>query len=161
MTIDELSLYWLAGVLEGDGSFLEGKVYNDYKPLIMCTMTDEDVIARIASLLEVGYHAAHHTDKRAIERGWKQPYATKVSGERAVRLMKQLRPLMGQRRQSEIDRAVASYQGDRRKVVTPEQIEEIRERIHNGESPLKLAKEYKISKSLAYMIKDGYEHRRV
>jgi hypothetical protein len=67
-------------------------------------MTDEDVIQRIAAMFGVGY-----TKPKSRKVHWKQTYRCWVRGARAVEWMIKLRPLMGRRRQGQIDRAIASY----------------------------------------------------
>ena len=96
--------FWLAGLLEGEGCFGNGPPSQPNLPHISIQMTDEDVIRRVASIWGVSYfkhrpRLAHH----------KPCFATKIRGEKAVEWMIRLRPHMGVRRQSQIDKAVASY----------------------------------------------------
>lgn len=155
MEIDELTLHWLAGLLEGEGSFVAGVPANPTKPIIALQMTDEDVVAKVAAIFQVKYHRVDMSH----EKGWRDTYRLRIAGKKAVSVMKLLRPLMGERRQGQIDKALACYNGDTRKVITPEQIEAIRSRSQNGENVLTLAREYGISKSLAYAIRNGYRHK--
>lgn len=74
-------------------------------------------------------------------------------------MMLLLRPLMGRRRQVQIAEALASYREDTRRVLTVEQLEELRRRALNGENVLELANEYGISNSLAYHIRNGYTYK--
>lgn len=155
MEIDELTLHWLAGLLEGEGSFTAGIPANPAKPIISLQMTDEDVVAKVAAIFQVKYHQVEMNH----EKGWRDTYRLRIAGKKAVAVMKLLRPLMGERRQGQIDKALACYNGDTRKVITLEQIEDIRNRSQNGENVLTLAREYGISKSLAYAIRNGYTHK--
>jgi hypothetical protein len=155
--IDELTLHWLAGLLEGEGSFCAGIPARPYSPLIIIKMTDEDTISKVASLFKVKYHLS--TPERYREKGWKSAYSVRITGKHAVQWMVLLRPLMGKRRQSQIDKAIACYQEDTRKVLSSLQMEELRQRALNGENVLKLATEYGISKSLAYYIRNGYTYK--
>jgi hypothetical protein len=157
MQIDDLTLHWLAGLLEGEGSFVPGTPSQPNHPRIHIKMTDEDVIAKVADIFGTRY--AKSGTKRSIEHGWKQAYTAKISSRPAVKWMGLLRPLMGKRRQGQIDRAVASYEDKWFRALTDQQIEELRVRALNGESPFHLAKEYGISKTLAYYIKDGYNYK--
>ena len=50
-------LYWLAGLLEGEGSFMRGPPSRPNMPAIAIQMTDEDVIQRVAQLWAVCYTA--------------------------------------------------------------------------------------------------------
>jgi len=156
--LDELTLHWLAGLLEGEGSFCVGLPSNPGAPFIHVNMADEDVIAKLGGIFEVHYHVS--CPKRYREKGWRQAFSVRLTGKRAVELMTLLRPLMGQRRQRQLDRAIADYKGDNRRALTDEQIEEIRRRSQDGENVLELAKEFRISKSLAYYIRSGYIYKR-
>lgn len=108
--ITPLDLAWLAGILEGEGSFIvnsrtrtpkNGEPWKQVDVRVQINMTDEDVISRVAHLIGRNYR----TDATPVSRGHKIKYATEISGHRAVLLMQHLRPLMGRRRQKQIDRA--------------------------------------------------------
>jgi hypothetical protein len=69
-------------------------------------MTDRDVIDRVGvlfnrSVLSLRAREAHH----------KPPLVTTIKGTPAVEVMRKIRPLMGQRRQRQIDQAIASWHG--------------------------------------------------
>lgn len=96
-------IHWLAGLLEGEGSFMAGPPSAPNRPRITVTMTDEDVIARIADLWDQSYFPEKPRPGR------KPTYRVALRGQRAVALMKELRPLMGERRQSQIAAALSSY----------------------------------------------------
>ena len=115
-------LYWLAGWLEGEGSFI-GKSGNQTKCTIQAACTDEDVIARVATLFESPYVKSN---RRSTDRShWKDVYRTTLHGERAKILMLTLSPLMGKRSQEQIKKAVDSYQPSKYKF-TKELIAEIK-----------------------------------
>lgn len=97
-------LYWLAGLLEGEGSFLSGPPSRPFSPSVSICSTDRDVIDRVASIF--GTSVAIVSVKRSIEHGWKQPYSTRTRGYNAAVLMRVLRPLMSERRQKQIDHAL-------------------------------------------------------
>ena len=44
--------YWLAGILEGEGTFMSGPPSQPNSPIVRTCMTDRDVVARAALLLE-------------------------------------------------------------------------------------------------------------
>lgn len=52
--ISERSLYWLAGLLEGEGSFMKGPPSSPGLPVIRMVMIDRDVVERAASMLGCG-----------------------------------------------------------------------------------------------------------
>src|SRR4051812_29330710 len=104
MNIDSCELYWLAGLLEAEGSFLHGSPSDLRIPCIRIQMTDEDIIARVAQLFGVKYHKTPLKEER-----FKTPYAAMLKGTRAAALMQQLHPLMSQRRQTQIECALQDY----------------------------------------------------
>jgi len=100
-------LHWLAGLLEGEGCFAWQKsTKNRYQykyPRISLTMTDKDIVARVASLFDVrclGPYGPYGKLHRGHVR--KVVYSTQLYGPRAVSLMRRLYPLMGRRRSSKI-----------------------------------------------------------
>ncbi len=99
---------WLAGLLEGEGSFFSlrssvgGKVYR--YPVITVAMTDRDVITRVAELFGNGvYHMPSKNPNRLDQ------FRAQISGEGAVEWMKALRPWMGARRGAKIDELLKAW----------------------------------------------------
>jgi len=97
-------LHWLAGLLEGEGSFMTGPPSSPGLPVLAVNMTDHDVMARLGSIFERKVHVVRPRNER-----WRTSYQVRVHGREAVRWMRLLRPLMGIRRRAQIDRALASY----------------------------------------------------
>lgn len=48
--ISNEDLHWLAGLLEGEGSFLKGPPSAPRHPVVALQMTDEDVVSRVAAM---------------------------------------------------------------------------------------------------------------
>jgi hypothetical protein len=97
-------LHWLAGLLEGEGSFLKGPPSAPGLPVISLQMTDEDVVARVARMFgrtPSSWQAPHDR--------WQRTFITRATGAKAVAWMHALHPLMGNRRRQQIDEAMASY----------------------------------------------------
>lgn len=105
-------LAWLAGLLEGEGSFavirnhVRGRTY-EY-PQIVVTMTDQDVIERVAhlfgnSVYHLGVPKSHDNRARLPQ------YRAQVSGASAAAWMRRLLPLMGARRGRRIQEVLDSY----------------------------------------------------
>lgn len=102
-------LYWLAGWLEGEGCFKMGKhsrqaKFKFYKtvyqsPGIEAVTTDEDIANRAATLM--GANKIRLPARLNLR--LKQVYAFGVYGDKALALMRQLRPYMGSRRGGKID----------------------------------------------------------
>jgi hypothetical protein len=85
---------------------------------------------------------------------WKPIYMTTLRGLRAVALMRMLRPLMGKRRQEQIDaaldaRAKAMTRSSNR-ALTKELRREIARRLDAGESARELMVEYAIPRESVY-----------
>ncbi len=104
-------LHWLAGLMEGEGSFMRGVPSAPNTPKMVVNMTDEDVIVRIAKMWKSGVWKL----KRRTPRH-KQAYSTMATGSRAVAWMRLLRPLMGIRRRSQIDSVFSSYEPRKFKI---------------------------------------------
>jgi hypothetical protein len=157
--LDEYTLYWLAGLLEGEGSFSPGTPSEPSRIRIYLHMTDEDVIARVASIFGVGY-----VHERPRKDHWKPTYLTRVAGERAALLMKMIYPLMGQRRQAQIRRCLENYVsasellGNRFRAgskLTIDQVKAIKRRIANGETAKSIAKDFGVTHYNIWAIREG------
>lgn len=106
---DERWLAWLAGLLEGEGTFTSnGERGGLFYPVIQVTMCDLDVLERATAMMG-GATIRKVSDPRALERGWSQAYLFAIGGARAAALTRTLRPLMGLRRSAQIDRALSRY----------------------------------------------------
>ena len=114
--LGSLSLAWLAGLLEGEGSFQtysrvtkhvkkDGTlgVYRSSYPRIQVQMTDKDVVEKVAALFN---RACCGPYKRE---GAKDVYAAQVNGKDALALMQQLLPLMGKRRSLKMREVIDAY----------------------------------------------------
>ena len=97
-------LHWLAGLLEGEGTFMTGPPSSPGLPVIAVNMTDEDVMARLGRIFGRKVQVVRPRKVR-----WRTSYQVRVNGRDALLWMTLLRPLMGSRRQAQIDRALASY----------------------------------------------------
>jgi type II secretory pathway component PulF len=147
-------LHWLAGLLEGEGSFMKPAPSLPNLPCIALQMTDEDIVSRACSLMGVGYYRVKHKAKTY----YKDCFSTRLRGKRAVDLMEQLRPLMGKRRKIQIDNALASYEGDRRRTLSDATILEIRKLIEEGHSQWTISKKLGVNRSSIAMIAAGKRH---
>ncbi|MEA2155067.1 MAG: hypothetical protein QOE11_1207 [Solirubrobacteraceae bacterium] len=100
---DEISvheLHWL----EGEGSFLRGPPSAPGLPVLSLQMTDEDVVARVARMF-----GRKTGSWKSANAKWQRTFIARVTGAKAVAWMRAVRPLMGRRRQGQIDEAIASY----------------------------------------------------
>lgn len=90
---DEIDIAWLAGLLEGEASF----IYSKKSPKIALQMSDEDVVAEAATLLGATVRAPWRREEH-----FKFIYGAHLYGVRAVVWMLTIFPLMGNRRRSKI-----------------------------------------------------------
>lgn len=86
-------LMWLAGLLEGEGSF---DLRDGRYPRIRVGMTDRDTVGRVASLIGVRVRLSF---RRAPEQAM---WHAEVTGARAAEVMELVLPHMGARRSARI-----------------------------------------------------------
>jgi hypothetical protein len=151
--ISQQDLYWLAGLLEGEGTFLAGPPSAPRSPAVQLSMVDRDIVERAGALL--GRAVTVVPSRRE---GWKTAYCVRVRGARAVLWMQRLRPLMGTRRQTQIDRAVASFGPDPRRLLDDESAAEALERLATGESVRQVAERFGTSIWCIYDLRLGRTH---
>lgn len=110
---DAMELYWLAGLLEGEGSFVAGPPSARRCPLVRLPMTDQDVVTHASRML---CRAVVPWDRKG-EQPRKRVFNTTIKGAAAVGLMRSLYPVMGTRRREQIARAIAGPHADRMRAV--------------------------------------------
>ncbi len=93
MTMTHTDLVWLAGLLEGEGSF---DLHRGRYPRIRLGMTDRDVVGRAATLMGAGIRLSLR--RAPLTSTWH----TEISGVRATELLRLLLPHMGARRSGKI-----------------------------------------------------------
>lgn len=89
-------IYWLAGLLEGEGSFTLAK----FSPAVRLRMTDKDVVTRVARLFN---RSVSEYEGRP---GDKQVYVTTIGGSDAIEWMFTLYSELGVRRREQIRQVV-------------------------------------------------------
>lgn len=108
--VSETEIAWLAGLLEGEGSFgmitshVAGKAYR--YPKIVVNMTDRDVIARVAANFGNSVYVMPRPKNRPTH---KQQWRAQVSGSAAAEWMRRLYPWLGSRRRARIDEVLTEY----------------------------------------------------
>lgn len=102
MNLQMRDVYWLAGLLEGDGSF---GIKTDGQPRIQLRMLDKDVVCRAASVLGVSYVA--ELQPQLVNR--QVQYDCCATGKRAAAWMMTLYSLLGKRRQSQVRFALQAW----------------------------------------------------
>jgi len=122
-------LAWLAGLMEGEGSFFPGPPSSPRMPVIQVAMTDRDVLERAGLLL-----GRRVLDLPTRKRHWKASYSITIRGARAVAWMQLLHPLVGRRRREQIERALASYEPREVRALRDEDVREIRKKLAAGQT---------------------------
>ena len=147
-------LTWLAGLLEGEGSFMRGPPSEPNRVRISVDMTDEDVIRKVAVLMEASYVECGK-DRRNTK--WKPYFRVMVRGNKAARLMRLVFPLLYSRRQAQIDRAllgfIARESGDNARKLSEDDVRMIRRRP--DEKAAVLSREFGISRAQVRRIRDN------
>ena len=98
-------LYWLAGLLEGEGCFdfhYKNRNTGRGTPRIQLNMTDHDTVRRAADLMGKTYVGTYPPAPQAH----KLQHRFSICGDSALRFMKLLYPLMSSRRRQQIDTSI-------------------------------------------------------
>jgi hypothetical protein len=148
--VSSQELHGLAGLLEGEGSFMAGPPSSPRMPVISVHMTDEDVIVRVGRIFGRKPYEARPRNPR-----WQASYQGRVTGGGAVRWMTLLRPLMGTRRQAQIDRALASYDPRPSAVLTDDTARAALRALASGESVKAVASHLRVSVWCIYDLRLG------
>lgn len=110
---DIKDIYWVAGLLEGEGCF--SKRSPGHNPVIQLIMTDKDIVIRAAKIL--GCHKV--TENKSRTSGGKSAYRTVLYGRRAISWMMTLWAIMGSRRKSKIEECISVWK-NKKKTSYPE-----------------------------------------
>lgn len=90
---DREDLIWLAGLLEGEGTF---DLHKGKYARIRVSMTDRDVVGRAAHLMDGRIRMT------ISPVGLKPMFHTEITGHKAEAIMRELLPFMGARRSAKI-----------------------------------------------------------
>lgn len=148
-------LNWLAGLLEGEGSFLLGPPSRSHLPIIRVEMVDGDVIRRAAELLGVGVVRLPARRKK-----WKPTFVATTYGKPAVLLMRVLRPLMGERRQKQIDAALACYKVLATPKLNSMKVRAIRRQVKT-QTVSAVARRFAVARATVRFVRDGKIYKNV
>lgn len=147
-------LHWLAGLLEGEGSFLKGPPSAPRHPVIALQMTDEDVVQRVGTMF-----GRKVTRWQARNENWQATYCVRITGSKAVAWMTALRPLMGIRRRVQIDAAVASYDPKPASLLDDESAARALQLLASGRTVRDVAEQFGTSIWCMYDLRGGRTHR--
>jgi LAGLIDADG-like domain len=145
---------WLAGLLEGEGSFGCGQRHT---VLVRLTMTDQDVVERVARML-----GASVRREEPAKDNWAPTWHFEIYGRRAMGIAEDLEPLMGQRRRAQIRKMREYYRPPKRFAAPPSRVVrnlEIARRHCGGESGPALAAEFGMTHQNVYYIARRYRDR--
>ena len=156
VAIETHELHWLAGLLEGEGSFMAGPPSSPRMPIISVHMTDQDVIARVGRIFSRKPHSVRQRDPR-----WQASYLVRVTGSRAVDWMTLLRPLMGERRQAQIDCALACYAPRPTALLTDDTARAALDALSGGESVKAVASRFGVTVWCIYDLRLGRTFKHV
>ena len=95
--VAQKDLHWIAGLLEGEGSFLFPSPSNPSTPTISLESTDRDVVERAAHILGLTTVFVRPPRNNA-----KETHIIRMHGKRAIAWMERLLPLMASRRGARI-----------------------------------------------------------
>ena len=117
-------------------------------------MIDEDVIARVGSLL--GQKVCIVRPRR---QHWQTAYAIHLVGSRAVAWMRALRPLPGRRRKEQIDRAIASYDPQPSRHLDDQRALAALDRLEAGQTVKEVARPFGVTVWCIYDLRLGRTHK--
>lgn len=112
MPIGVKEIAWLAGLLEGEGTFHD----NNGSPCITYDSTDEDVVERACKLFGVEQSTPYRPQRYENA---KIVYRSRLFGARAIAWMQTIYVFMGRRRQEKIKDIVLRWKAKTRRVRGP------------------------------------------
>src|SRR5215475_6316601 len=101
-----LEIAWLAGLLEGEGSFLINR------GVIALQSTDKDIVWKMADIL--GVPRSRRFWQPGRKASYKKVYYCRVAGYRGMGWMMTLYPFMGERRQATIRKCLERWKASNR-----------------------------------------------
>lgn len=141
---------WLAGIIEGEGSFIikaRGAV------VVAVTMTDLDVLERIKEYAKFG--TIYFITKR--KEHWKDSWKYMAFGENAYILTKRVLPLMLNRRRDQAQKLINSYESSLKRKVDIRELRRgvIKMRKENGMTHSAIASHFGIGRTYVTHILAG------
>jgi hypothetical protein len=107
--IHPMDAMWLAGLLEGEGSFgMSTSKHGWHRPRIALQMTDHDTVNKAAKLL--GYVKANGPYHSPSSGNRKPVWAINATGAKGAEWMRILYPYLGRRRQAKVKEVLSQYE---------------------------------------------------
>ena len=104
----ENNIFWIAGILEAEGSFMSPPPSSPNRPIVSLQMTDEDIVLKFAQYFNCKYLSRVPLSKNK-EVKYKRIYQVQIRGKKAVELMVEISSLMSERRKNQIKSALNNY----------------------------------------------------
>lgn len=102
---EDEQLWWLAGLLEGEGCFSMTRADGHSYPVLALKMVSREIVEKAARMLATtNVHAVPPRDP-----AWRVTVRASISGAAAAMWMQRLRPLLGERRRAAIDAVLDRY----------------------------------------------------
>ena len=101
---------WVAGILEGEGTF---SIVGHGSPVVKLKMTDLDIIERVRSIVDP--KRLYSITRTEGDKTRKPSYTITLNGTRAIQWMMTIYPLMGLRRKSRIRELLHLWKSQKRK----------------------------------------------
>jgi len=104
------NLYWLSGIIEGEGCFTTSIIRKKYKLFkIKVDSTDIDIATKVSKMM-LGYTRLYQTKSITLrDKGHKKLYCVLINGNLAIQWMMTLYPLMGIRRRARIKEIINEW----------------------------------------------------
>jgi hypothetical protein len=110
LTPDSCDLPWLAGLLEGEGTFSRTRTKGGRSyPVLSVNMCSREIVERVALL----FGGINVQVRKPRDPAWSITHVAAINGAAAATWMQRLRPLMGERRRGAIDLALDDYYPER------------------------------------------------
>jgi len=156
-----IDLYYLAGLLEAEGSFMKGSPSSPNCPKVVIQMTDEDIIKKVSNMFGFKYYS-YQRKGLCKAPPYKKVFIFSIKSASAAALMKKVYPIMSVRRQKQIDSALLSYDADLRKnmvnhktKIFKKDFETIKKMRANGMSLRAIAEKFNVDhKTVRLTIRD-------
>jgi hypothetical protein len=100
---------WLAGLLEGEGSFGIQSASPPRGSKVALNMTDRDIVQRAAELMDGPMYPPRRPAMHGSVVGRKFTYATHIYGPKAIAVMMTVYSFMGARRKAKIRAALSAW----------------------------------------------------
>jgi hypothetical protein len=103
--VSNTDIGWVAGIVEGEGCIVVSPHNNTLR--LSVEMTDLDVLQKLQRLLGPAARLSKRTGP--LKPNWKTRYILHLCGSRLIQWLQTIYPLMGARRKTKIEAAIAMF----------------------------------------------------